>query len=225
MWYKISGHIIAMFCALSVLGQTDTLVSEQDSVVIPKEKKWKLLAGFDANRSFFAGRPVTINGLRLGAKYKEVHRFGIGFYALKRGVFFTDIDVDKEDATDTSYVQFNVGFASLFYEYAFFRSKRWELAVPTYLGAGDVSATYSDTAGLYQPLRTSPFVATGTGVVAQFKIIRWFGLKAGVGYRLVFNEEKAIRKAFRGPYYKFGVSIFFGDLYNSLFRRERLEPW
>ncbi len=216
--------MVLLCLTVGAYGQADSLATTEGKPY-KKEKKWKALVGFDANRSFFAGRPVRINGLRLGAKYKNVHRFGVGFYGLRRGVFFKDIEVNQPDATDTSYVQFNVGFASLFYEYAFFTSKRWELAVPTFIAAGDVDATYSDTAGIYQPLATSTFFATGTGMVAQFKIIRWFGLKAGFGYRMVFNEDKATRRAFRGPYYKFGVSIFFGDLFNSVFRRNRLEPW
>lgn len=188
-------------------------------------KKWKFLIGFDANRSFFAGRNVKINGLRIGAKYKDVHRFGLGISGIARSVIFKDISVNEEDATDTSWVKFDAGYASLFYEYAFYRTKRWELIVPSYLGAGNVTAAYSDTAGLYQPFGNLPFAAFGTGLGVQFKIFRWFGVKTGVGYRFVYNAEEEIKEAFRGPYYKYGISIFFGELYKMVFKRDELEDW
>ena len=205
-----------------MLGQGDSTIA----LPMGKEKnEWKLYFGFDFNRSFFAGRPVKINGIRLGAKVNYVHRFGIGMYWLNRDVVFTDIEINKTDATDTSLVKFSAGFATLFYERAWEVKKRWELMIPTYLGAGSISGSYSDTAGLYQPLLEKPFSAMGVGFMAQYRIFRWFGVKAGVGYRLVFNSEREVKQAFNGWYYKYGVTILFGELYRMVFKKDELQEW
>jgi len=191
----------------------------------PHEKEWRILVDFDANRSFFSGRPVKINGIRIGAKYRYKHRFGLGLYSLKKGVVFRDIPVEEPDATDTSYTRFDAGFGALFYEYTFFTSKRWELIVPSYIGFGNISVSYTDTTGVYQPLKDKPFSSLGTGIGAQFKIVRWFGVKGAIGYRRIIYGSDPVREAFNGIYYKYGVAIFIGELYKMAFKRETLKPW
>lgn len=205
-------------------------LEKSDSFAIPTrkffpehygEKKWKFLIGFDASRSFFAGHPVKINGIRIGLEKKGVHRFGIGFYGLQRNVLFDDIPVEKEDVTDTSSVAFNVGYGTLFYERVLYKTKKWELAIPTYFGGGDVTATYEDTAGVFQPLLKKPFSAIGLGFGVKYRLLRWLEPKASIGYRLTFNTDSQVREAFNRPYYKYGVNILFGELYRMAFKERK----
>ncbi len=214
--------ILVILLPFTILGQPDSLniVSEEE-----QKNEWKFYFGFDFNRSFFAGRPVKINGFRVGAKLNYVHRFGIGIYGLNRDVVFRDVEVNELDATDTSLVKFSAGYGALFYERAWEVKKRWELMVPVYMGAGTIRGSYTDTAGLYQPLLEKPFSAAGVGFMAQYRIFRWFGVKAGVGYRVVFNGDKEIKQAFNGLYYKYGVTILFGELYRMVFKKDELEEW
>ena len=53
------------------------------------EKKWKVLVGLDARRSFFQGQKVKIDGLRIGAQFRGVHRFGLGTYSLSQKIIFS----------------------------------------------------------------------------------------------------------------------------------------
>ena len=179
----------------------------------------EVLIGFDSRRSFFAGRNVKINGLRLGMQYKDIHRFGLGFYGFRQGVVLDEIDVNEPDATDTSLVRFNAGYVALFYEFVFFKTKRWELMTPVYLGAGNVDVTYTDTAGLYRPLVQRPFSTGEITFTAQFKVWPWFALGAGAGYRLIFNAEPEIRQAFNSPIYILKASVLFGELYKIIFKK------
>lgn len=219
---KIIVSILIIAFSFTTYGQSDTINAGIDN---KRDNEWKIYFGFDFNRSFFAGRPVKINGIRLGAKLNYVHRFGIGVYGLDRDVAFRDVEVNEIDATDTSLVKFSAGYGALFYERAWEVKKRWELMVPVYLGAGTIRGSYTDTAGLYRPLLEKPFSAAGVGFMAQYRIFRWFGVKAGVGYRLVFNSDKEIKQTFNGLYYKYGVTILFGELYRMVFKKDELEEW
>lgn len=219
---KVLVSILLMALPFFGIGQNDSLSTLSEDKL---KNEWKLYFGFDFNRSFFAGRPVKINGFRIGAKLNYVHRFGIGVYGLNRGVVFTDVKVNESDATDTSLVKFSAGYATLFYERAWEIKKRWELMVPVYLGAGTITGSYTDTAGVYQPLLEKPFSAAGLGFMAQYRIFRWFGVKAGIGYRVVFNSDKEVKQAFNGLYYKYGVTILFGELYRMVFKKSELEEW
>ena len=82
-------------------------------------KKWKFIISLDAKRSFYAGHPVKFNGLRFGAAFNGVHRFGMGIYGLNKNAEFSDIDVQKPDAPEDGAVKFNVTYSSLFYERVF----------------------------------------------------------------------------------------------------------
>lgn len=205
-------------------------LEKSDSFAIPArkffpeyygEKKWKILVGFDASRSFFAGHPVKINGLRIGATFKGVHRFGIGFYGLQKNVLFEDIPVNEPDATDTSLVAFNVGYGTLFYERVLYKTKKWELAIPTYFGGGDVTAAYEDTAGVFVPLLKKTFSSIGIGFGVKYRLLRWLEPKVSVGYRLTFNTDNQVKRAFNRPYYAYGVNILFGELYRMAFKEKK----
>lgn len=204
--------------------QIDTVDNQKvKSDFFPKEygnKKWKFILGLDARRSFFSGVPVKINGLRSGLQFRGVHRFGIGFYALSRRVVFTDVAVDHPAATDTSRVIFNVGYASLFYERVFYKTRKWEFAIPTQLSGGTLTGHFEDTTGTFLPLVESPFSAVNVGVQAKYYIFPWLAPRVSVGYRLSFNTTPEVKKAFNRPYYSFGVQILLGELYRTIFKKE-----
>ena len=207
--------------------QTDSLNQPADSVsawddgytYTGKHKKWKFLLGFDARRSFFAGKPVKIGGLRIGMEYKGIHRFGFGLYQLKKNVIFTDVPVDRPDGADTSRLKFALEFGTLFYERVVYGNKKWEISVPISLGRGDIKGSYLDTAGIFQPLVLREFSMLAFGISARYKLFSWLALGTGLGYRLLYKTEPEVRKTFQGVYYKYGVYVLFGELYRTVFKK------
>ena len=200
--------------------QFDNSIKNPDTTrsVFPKTygtKKWKPVIGFDAHRSFFGGTPVKINGFKIGAEYLGTHRFGFGFYGLQKNEVFVDIPVDYPGATDTSLVKFNVNYTALFYERVFLKTKKWEIAIPAYLGAGGLEGHVQDTTGIFKRFTASSFSSFSSGVVVKYYLLRWLAPKLGIGYRFMFNTDKSVRKAFNGPYYSFGINIMIGELYRT----------
>lgn len=200
--------------------QFDNSIKNPDTtrIFFPKThgtKKWKPLVGFDAHRSYFSGTPVKINGIRIGADYLGTHRFGFGFYGLRKNEVFVDIPVEYSGATDTSLVKFKLNFATLFYERVFYKTLKWEIAIPVYLGAGGLEGFVEDSLGFFRRYTASSFSSLSTGVVVKYYLFKWFAPRVGLGYRLIFNTEKPVRKAFNGFYYSFGINILFGELYKS----------
>lgn len=180
-------------------------------------KKWKPMVGFDAFRSFYSGTPVKFNGLRFGVQYKGVHRFGFGFYGLKKDLYFSNLEVSAPEATDTSLVKFQLNYAALFYERVFYKSKKWEISFPVYLGGGGLDGFVEGADGLYYRYLATSFSLINVGVNTKYYILPWLAPRIGTGYRFTFNTEKNLRKAFNGPYYAFGLSILVGELYKAIF--------
>lgn len=181
------------------------------------------MLGLDARRSFFKGTPVKINGLRTGLEYKGVHRFGLGIYGLSKNAVFNNIQVDHPAATDTSRVIFNVTYGSLFYERVFFKSPKWEFAIPTEFSAGSISGSFEDTTGVFKPFVESPFSALSLGFQAKYYVFKWLAPNVSLGYRFTFNTLPEVKGTFNRPYYSFGVQILLGELYRAIFKREKKE--
>jgi hypothetical protein len=115
---------------------------------------------------------------------------------------------------------------SLFYDYIWLRTKRWDLTTPIHLGSGNISISYLDTTGQ----RSAPFLSQSVGMLgfggaAQFKVFRWFALGAGVGYRKMLTRDINIGRSLTAPYYQFQLKLLVGELYRMTFRRRELEAW
>lgn len=181
-------------------------------------KKWKFVIGLDARRSFLSGLPVKLNGLKIGAEYKGVHRFGIGLYWLNRNAVFTDIIVDEPDASTDPEVHFNLGYTSLFYERVFLKTRWWEIALPIHLGGGSIRGNYRDTANTLRPLVDKSFSALAFSNQIKFYPLTWLAIRVSGGYRLTFNTTSEIKQAFNRPFYGFGLSINVVELYKKIFK-------
>lgn len=185
------------------------------------EKKWKVVFGLDARRSYFKDQKVKINGLRIGAQYKGVHRFGFGFYAIGESFIIQNINVDQADAINPTTIRVNVGFSTLFYERVFYKIPKWEVALPIYLGSGQLKTEYINNLGNYKPLSKTPFSVLGLGIGVKYYIFRWLAPRVMVGHRFTYNTVPEIRTAFNKPFYTFGLSISLGELYKSIFKKEK----
>lgn len=218
----LSIFLLFILCqiGLTTYSQTDsTTVQPESYEFLPErhgKKDWKLILGLDARRSFFRGVPVKINGLRIGAQFLGVHRFGIGFYGLSKNVVFTDIPVDNPAATDTSLIVFNAGYLSLFYERVIYRNKKWEFAVPLEYSAGSITGYFEDSTGTFLPLADEAFNALSFGIQTKYFVFKWLAPRFSIGYRFILNSSPEIKKAFNKPYYSFGLQILLGELYRTI---------
>ena len=62
-------------------------------------------------------------------------------------------------------------------------------------------------------------MVSGLSAVATYRILRWVGLSAGLGYRVgILNNDK-VEESFNSPVYTFKFRIFFGEIYKSVFPR------
>lgn len=199
---------------------TDTLSDDK------KIKKVKLYFAFDASRSFLREPNVKFNGFKVGVELQEKHRLGISFHGLAEPVRFQGKlnRVDYPESTDTLFFNFN--YASIFYDYVWLRTKRWELTSPIHLGSGNIELSYLDT----MRVRRAPFLSTsavmvGFGGSAQFKIFRWFALGAGAGYRQMLTKDENIGKSLNAPFYQFQLKVLIGELFRMAIKRDEMEEW
>jgi|TARA_B110000977_G_scaffold68259_1_gene92621 hypothetical protein len=205
--------IVILIYAISAYSQTDT----------DKKDKYKFVASFDMRNSIIIGHSVKFNGVKLGLGNSR-HKFGLGLYGLRKPVLTMDNKIDSLDATDTN--RYHYGFISFYYERILFHSKRWEITAPFYLNFGSLKGEYLSDKRIYKPFLDRGVTSVIISVKSHFKIVRWVGLQAGVGYNFILSGDKRTRKALNAPFYSFGVKIFLGEVWKITTNKEyRKSDW
>ncbi len=182
------------------------------------EQKPKLSFSFDSRNTFIVGQNANIFGLRAGLDFNGRVRIGLGLQGLttpiRRLLIFPPDSAGLPP--DSVFTQIGFAYFTLYTEYAFHKSKRWEFGVPFYLGLG--SASYR--AGNYEFYK-SAISLIETSLYGQFYIYSWLALHSGVGYRLMLKSNSAISGRFSGPVYTLGVKVYFGKMYRSIFPQQK----
>jgi hypothetical protein len=52
-------------------------------------------------------------------------------------------------------------------------------------------------------------------MTVQYRFLRYFGVSAGLGYRLVFKNNEILKQQMSAPVYLVGLKIFFDDLWKD----------
>jgi hypothetical protein len=211
---------IAFLSFSSVFAQVE---SEATLTEKKKKNKLKFIFNFDARRSFMIGRDVKFSGIKIGLGNKK-HRFGIGFYNNRKPVMRIDDRLDRLNATDTTL--FDYSYSSLFYERILVRTKRWELSAPVHLNFGKLNASFIDTVGVRVPFYEQETTSMTFSFKGHFKIWRWIGVAAGMGYNQMLGGENQVRRALSAPFYSYGVKVFLGELWKLTFKKDyRKSEW
>lgn len=217
--------LIFVSTGAQLIAQDDTNVKESEEYVNDHKKNGKLhlILALDARNSFVKGHQVKFSGLKIGLGNKK-HKMGFGFYNTREPVVYRDINKNGEPVEIT----INYNYNSLFYEYVFFRSKRWEFSAPIHLNRGTIigySRNLSDET-ITTAIRVERANSLTLSIKGHYKVLRWIGLGSGVGYNLVTKGDPEVREGLSAPFYSFGLKIFMGEVWKlTTSRKYRKSDW
>jgi len=221
--------ILFMLMSVAVQAQNVNVFKRGNAPLDSTEKKVKFLINLDARNSYVLGNKVKFGGLRLGVEINHRHRVGMGFYGLRDPVFLdaTAVLVPERDSIasfiDTVDVRFDFGYFALFYDRVLFKNKRWEASLPFQLGFGTIRGSYKDRLNRdWLPIE-APVSLLEMGAFGQYNLLPWLGLGVGAGYRWMMVSDREVQKAFNAPVYSFKVKIMLGELYRTVFKKDKKE--
>lgn len=169
---------------------------------------------FDNRYSFVKDSAVNIYGFSLGYRFHKRHQAGIGFYRINSSYFIKNRK-DKQNLGSPSEIlnDIQVRYITPNYLYTFYKGYRTELIIPFEFGFGTIERAYLNLkTHEIRPPKTKFFSPVEVGILGLFKVNRWVGLKASVGYRkVIFTKEN-----FDGLYYSYGVLFFLGNIVHDL---------
>lgn len=190
-----------------------------DSIAEALKHKPKLSFRFDNRYSFTATTPSRIIAFKLGAEFAEKFRIGGGYNRLQskitKPVYIESGGINVDTVTST----LKMGYLSYYAEYVFFKNKRWEFSIPIQLGFGNTHFEYNYGGHRFRN-NWSVIINYEASVTGQYKIVKWIGIGAGLGYQLMLKDNPHIDENFNTPIYVIKIKIFIGDIYKSIFPKK-----
>lgn len=202
---------------VSLLFLTSFQVKAQlfDSIAASFQHSPKLSFQFNTRNAFITNSVVKMRGINLGLAWNAQTKAGIGFNWLGTELKKPITEVVGE-IPYTHNAKLNFWFVSAYFEYAFYRTKHWEISIPIHLGAGKSSYSYENTLKQNTIIDQGPVVLYEPSMIAIYKPIPWVGVGAGIGYRLMLKNNEAIQERFTSPTYTLRFQIYFGKIWKDL---------
>jgi len=221
--------LLLFIAPLFLLGQDSTAASAPINLdSLPEEEhgffyKPKLVLGLGGHNSLVGGEKVRIGGLRLGLEFREKWRFGISFQSLNPPLF--PIDATGQD---TIFYKVDFGYGALFVDYILLNNRRWEFSTGVLLGAGSADVGMRlDENEPFVPTRKAEISLIEISGVGYYKVWKWLGIGAALGYRSVGSDDpnapelsRIVRKAFDGPNWAIKTKIYVGELWRAVFKKK-----
>ena len=176
---------------------------------------------YDSRNAFIDHNLINVQSLKIGVNFGGKLAIGGGYSWLTTKIYDPKIILDKEANQDVT-VQRQLSFSYVCYyvEYTYYKSKRWEFSVPMQVGVGRLAYAYQ-----YKGIETKEdqsfcFVYEPE-VDVKFKLCRWIGLEADVGYRILIKNDPLVTKRFNSPLFSFGTFIQWDEIALLVFKKNK----
>lgn len=196
---------------LSLCSFVSRAQSFEDKITNALEKKGKFFVRFDTKNSFIGYSKVKLFGINIGLDHDKTFKYGIGFHLLSDSIV-REIE-NSENERILANLRFN--YISIFGEYTFYKTKHWEASMPLQLGFGYTGfiENRENEYFFYNKKYTIHYEAT---LVGHYRFLRYFALGGGVGYRIMFLNNKQKDLHLTNPIYTIKFKVFLGDIYRDI---------
>lgn len=189
-----------------------------DTIRASFHTKPKLLFQIDAYNSFVSKEPANTFGYRAGLEFNRRVRLGIGYYKLTSDIVKPRPVTGVFERDSILNAQLDMFFIPVFFEYIFYNTDPWEISVPINIGAGKSYFWFYKNANADRGRVDEKTVALITITAAgQYKILPWFGVGAGLGFRVMLKDNSNINENFNSVIYSLGLRVFVDEIFKSLF--------
>lgn len=207
MRFKTFIAICCLYCT-AVHGQEDE-----------KKRNLNPFLVYDNYFTFIGDKSADVWGFRGGLEWNETWRFGAGYNKIKSDIIEYKVLSGEElnyAKNDTVKAQLYLSYYPLMAEYIFYRSEHWILSFPLQAGYGRSYFQYFDKNDEKRKIYDHGIVVTIAGVGAQYKILKWVGIGAGFGYRLMIINNPDIDTKMNAPVFAIGVKIYLDAVIKTL---------
>ncbi len=217
---------IRVFCAfrveirifvISVFLLTTTLSSAQqvgltDTIRNAFDKKPSISFRLNTRNSFVTGKPIATRGAKVGWSFGDKVSVGAGVHWIEHNTY-TGATIENGIPTLS---EVRMMYGSVFFEYSFIYKKRWQVFIPVQLGVGVSRNRYFNNAGVNEFREGGAVILYEPGMIAEYSFLKYFGVGAGGGVRLMLLNNRRIDEQLTAPIWEVRFKVRFGELLNDL---------
>ena len=175
---------------------------------------------FDTYYSFIGNKGADVWGFKAGVEWENKWKFAVGYNKIKSDIIeYKNLPVSEYPYSVKHRVkaQLYLNYYPVMAEYIFYNKDPWQLSVPVSIGYGTSYFQYFDNSNGARDLFKHGVLINDNGINAEYKIVKWVGIGAGVGYRFMLINNPDITTNFNSPIFSFQLKIFLNEIMKSLF--------
>lgn len=192
-----------------------------DTIKSVTKKRPSIDIRLESRHSFISNGIVKVSGVRLGLIFQKKLKVGIGYSWLNSDVSQNIEIINSEGKKQIvkNYLEFNYG--ALYTDFVFYKENRWQLSVPLQLGVG--TAWFQHTNSNVKVLSKKHFLLLyEPGISVQYKLVKWFGVGADIGYRFTLKNTQYVGDKLNSPAYAFKLLFWFDQLFYTIAPKHQL---
>ena len=167
---------------------------------------------YDTRSSFIQPNSGRVSGLKVGLSINNKVKLGIGYSWL----LFPLYSLNYGNGTSLNANKLTLWYISPYLEYTFLNSKRWEFTMFSLLGSGRVlNDQIFEINNQFDKVEKSTMLVLEPYAFGIYKIVPWFGLGTGLGYRFIINLDEDI-KNLSSPTYVLKAKIYTSEIIRFL---------
>lgn len=188
-----------------------------DSLRHAVNQPMSLTARLDTRNSFITGKSAQVRGVKVGATHENVVGYGIGFNWLAKG-FKAVYHYPFEGGEFEAEGELRYYYFSPYFDYTFYRKNNWYVTIPVQVGIGWSHLKYDRVDNTSQKTATGLMITYEPAMAVEYRLFKYLGVGAGVGYRLMIVNQEATGYQFNSPVYLLKFRILFSKIYEDLLR-------
>lgn len=176
---------------------------------------------YDGTWSFVDHNLVSFQSFKVGVNFGKKVSIGGGYNWLKTEVKAPFNLYDEQKHRDTLLNKsLKLGYICYYVDYVFYKSKRWQYSIPMQIGLGNTQFQYVYNDYTYKEAKH--FIALyEPSIHIKYKILKWVGVEANVGYRIVLKNNHFLSSTFNSPIYSAGVLVYWNEIALALFPQSK----
>lgn len=203
---------LCCLCCVLVYGQPEAV---EQNVKKSLATKPKFEFKFDSRFSFLRNTNVKTTGVKIGLTFNKKVNVGLGLNNM-----FVNAKSEIIEQVDTIPVSLNYFYFSPYFEYVYFSSKKWEFNLSTQVGIGTANYSFTDINHNKQTKSRTTILSYEPALLIDYKIVKWFGIGMGVGYRVVFYKNGAVKEDFSSAVYVVKLKVYLGAIVRTITGKE-----
>ncbi len=175
---------------------------------------------YESKNSFAKGERIEVVSFKLGVTFGKKVSIGGGYASLNSPLNASGLIPSLNGSISYEKNSFSFRYLCYYIDFIFHKNKRWQLSSQVEFGAG-FSKFERLNNGEKNTKTGNPMFLYNPAINIKFKIFKWLGAGATIGYRFMLLNENNLGRQFNSPLYSAGILVWWDELALAIFPKSK----